>query len=94
MQKNIGHVVTADMQVAGSHGDRYRYDRNGFEALGTLFHLEFNRLAATQGAVSVRLDGCVMHEYIVTALFSLNKTETLLVIEPFDFSLDHIGTPT
>jgi hypothetical protein len=55
------------------------------QALGSLHDREFHRLSLFQGAVALGLNRGVVDED-VAALTALNKTVTLGIVEPFDFS--------
>src|SRR5207248_4861131 len=57
-------------------------------ALRTLLDVELDRLAFLQAAEALRLDGCVVDEYVLTVL-AADKTETLGVVEPLHCSLFH-----
>jgi hypothetical protein len=57
-------------------------------ALGTLGHIELNALAFLKRTETVRLDGGVVNEYILT-IFPAKKSKTLGIIKPLDCSLFH-----
>jgi hypothetical protein len=57
-------------------------------ALGTLGHIELDRLAFIQRLVSLALDRGVMHEYIGAAITG-NESKSFFIVEPFYFSINH-----
>ncbi len=57
-------------------------------ALGALGDVELNALAFLQGTETVRLDGGVMNEDVLT-VFTAQKSKTLGIIEPLDCALFH-----
>ena len=61
-------------------------DVRGLEALGSLGHFEFNRLAIVQRLIAISHDRGEMDENVLTAL-ALDEAEALAGIEPLHCSL-------
>ena len=61
-------------------------DVRGLQALGTLGHFEFNRLAIVQSLIAISHDRGEMDENVLTAL-ALDEAEALAGIEPLHCSL-------
>jgi hypothetical protein len=61
----------------------------GFGPFFVLDNLKLNSLAFRQGLESITLNGGKVHENVRPALL-LNKTETLLLIEPFHCATRHV----
>jgi hypothetical protein len=59
-------------------------------ALGTLFHVELDRLAFLKAAEPGRVDRRVMNENVLTVL-AADESETLGVVEPLYCSLFHFS---
>jgi transposase len=61
-------------------------------ALGTLGHIELNTLTLLQRTETVRLDGGVMNEDVLS-VFTAKKSKTLGIIKPLDCALFHCVAP-
>ena len=62
-----------------------RFNVFGLRAFGALTDGEFDELTLLQRAVAFRLDGAVVDKNVLRA-FTLDESEALRVVEPFDFA--------
>lgn len=64
------------------------FDFNCLRPFWTTLHFKADLFSLGEGAKTIGLNGTVMNEHI-TLIFGLDKTKTLLVIEPFHSAFRH-----
>jgi hypothetical protein len=77
------------MALGNTHIDRVDL----LAVLGVSLRIERNLLAFRQRLETVALDGREMHEHILTTVVIGDKSETLILIEPFHSTVIHQQVP-
>jgi hypothetical protein len=63
-------------------------------AFGTLYYLKGNLLAFLEGLETIHVDGGKVREQIPASVIGRDKTKTLSIVEPFDYTSCHFLFPS